>query len=69
LPPDRCPLNPLCRVVANTIIAGQRAPIAISPPDSRLLLADSGLTKLRDNLAKYNPGQETVDKIVSALEP
>src|SRR3954453_17588369 len=27
------------------------------------------LTKLRDNLAKYNPGQTTVDKIVSALEP
>jgi DNA uptake protein ComE-like DNA-binding protein len=30
---------------------------------------DPNLTKLRDNLAKYNPGQETVDKIVSALEP
>jgi len=27
------------------------------------------MTKLRDNLAKYNPGQETVDKIVSALTP
>jgi hypothetical protein len=30
---------------------------------------DPNLTKLRDNLAKYNPGQETVDKIVSALTP
>ena len=30
---------------------------------------DSNLTKLRENLAKYNPGQETVDKIVSALTP
>jgi competence protein ComEA len=30
---------------------------------------DSNLTKLRDNLAKYNPGQETTDKIVSALTP
>jgi hypothetical protein len=30
---------------------------------------DPDLTKLRDNLAKYNPGQETVDKIVSALTP
>ena len=30
---------------------------------------DPDLTKLRDNLAKYNPGQETVDKIVSALQP
>ena len=30
---------------------------------------DPNLTKLRDNLAKYNPGQETVDKIVSALQP
>jgi len=28
---------------------------------------DPNLTKLRDNLAKYNPGQETTDKIVSAL--
>jgi hypothetical protein len=33
------------------------------PPD------DPNLTKLRDNLAKYNPGQTTVDKIVSALTP
>ena len=30
---------------------------------------DPNLTKLRDNLAKYNPGQETVDNIVSALTP
>jgi hypothetical protein len=30
---------------------------------------DANLTKLRDNLAKYNPGQATVDKIVSALTP
>lgn len=30
---------------------------------------DPNLGKLRDNLAKYNPGQETVDKIVSALTP
>ncbi|RDH79445.1 hypothetical protein DVS77_04215 [Mycolicibacterium moriokaense] len=30
---------------------------------------DPNLTKLRDNLAKYNPGEETVDKIVSALTP
>jgi hypothetical protein len=30
---------------------------------------DPNLQKLRDNLAKYNPGQETVDKIVSALKP
>lgn len=30
---------------------------------------DPNLTKLRDNLAKYNPGAETVDKIVSALTP
>ena len=28
---------------------------------------DPNLAKLRDNLAKYNPGQETTDKIVSAL--
>ena len=27
-------------------------------------LAIQDLTKLRDNLAKYNPGQETVDKIL-----
>jgi Flp pilus assembly protein TadD len=33
------------------------------PPD------DANLTKLRENLAKYNPGQETTDKIVSALTP
>jgi DNA uptake protein ComE-like DNA-binding protein len=30
---------------------------------------DTNLTKLRQNLAKYNPGQETTDKIVSALTP
>jgi hypothetical protein len=30
---------------------------------------DPKLTKLRENLAKYNPGEETVDKIVSALTP
>jgi len=30
---------------------------------------DPDLTKLRQNLAKYNPGQETTDKIVSALTP
>jgi hypothetical protein len=30
---------------------------------------DPNLTKLRTNIAKYNPGQETTDKIVSALTP
>jgi hypothetical protein len=30
---------------------------------------DPELTTLRDNLAKYNPGQETIDGIVSALTP
>ncbi|GAA4226889.1 pectin methylesterase-like acyl-CoA thioesterase [Streptosporangium album] len=30
---------------------------------------DSNLTSLRQNLAKYNPGEETVNKIVSALTP
>jgi hypothetical protein len=30
---------------------------------------DPNLSKLRENLAKYNPGQETTDKIVSALTP
>ncbi|MFD1540941.1 hypothetical protein [Nonomuraea guangzhouensis] len=30
---------------------------------------DTDLTSLRQNLAKYNPGQDTVDKIVSALTP
>ncbi len=30
---------------------------------------DSDLAKLRQNLAKYNPGQPTVDKIVSTLRP
>jgi hypothetical protein len=30
---------------------------------------DPNLSKLRDNLAKYNPGQGTTDKIVSALTP
>ncbi len=30
---------------------------------------DPNLTSLRDNLAKYNPGEETVNKIVSALTP
>jgi hypothetical protein len=30
---------------------------------------DPNLGKLREELAKYNPGQETTDKIVSVLEP
>ena len=30
---------------------------------------DPNLSKLRENLAKYNPGQETTDKIVSTLTP
>lgn len=30
---------------------------------------DPNLQKLRDNLAKYNPGEENVNKIVSALTP
>jgi hypothetical protein len=30
---------------------------------------DPDLAKLRQNLAKYNPGEETTDKIVSALTP
>lgn len=30
---------------------------------------DPDLGRLREKLAKYNPGQETTDKIVSALEP
>ena len=30
---------------------------------------DPDLGKLRQNLAKYNPGQATTDKIVSALRP
>jgi len=30
---------------------------------------DPNLSKLRENLAKYNPGQDTTDKIVSVLTP
>ena len=30
---------------------------------------DPNLGKLREELAKYNPGQETTDKIVSVLTP
>ncbi|MEV0146800.1 MULTISPECIES: hypothetical protein [unclassified Nonomuraea] len=30
---------------------------------------DADLTSLRRNLAKYNPGEDTVNKIVSALTP
>jgi DNA uptake protein ComE-like DNA-binding protein len=30
---------------------------------------DPNLTTLRDDLAKYNPGQETTDKIISTLTP
>jgi hypothetical protein len=32
-------------------------------------LDDLTLAKLRQNLAKYNPGQQILDKIVSALQP
>ena len=32
-------------------------------------ISDLGLSKLRQNLAKYNPAQQTVDQIVSALQP
>ena len=31
--------------------------------------SDPTLAKLRQNLAKYNPGQATVDKIISVLKP
>lgn len=31
--------------------------------------SDANLTKLRQNLAKYNPGEDTVNKIVSTLQP
>jgi hypothetical protein len=30
---------------------------------------DPGLTKLRDNLLKYNPSQQTLNQILSALAP
>jgi hypothetical protein len=30
---------------------------------------DVNLTKLQQNLAKYNPGQQTLEKILSALQP
>lgn len=30
---------------------------------------DPNLSRLREKLAKYNPGQDTTDKIVSALTP
>jgi hypothetical protein len=30
---------------------------------------DVNLAKLRQNLAKYNPGQQTLEKILSALQP
>jgi hypothetical protein len=30
---------------------------------------DPNLTKLRQSLAKYNPGEDTIEKIVSALTP
>ncbi|MFF0310999.1 hypothetical protein ACFYSC_26520 [Streptosporangium sp. NPDC004379] len=30
---------------------------------------DRNFTKLREELAKYNPGQETIDKIISVLQP
>jgi hypothetical protein len=32
-------------------------------------LDDLTLAKLRQNLAKYNPSQQTLDKIVAALQP
>jgi hypothetical protein len=47
----------------------------LSPPTIRWTSSrpypadDPNLTKLRENLAKYNPGQETTDLIVSALTP
>lgn len=30
---------------------------------------DVNMAKLRQNLAKYNPGQQTLEKILSALQP
>ena len=30
---------------------------------------DPDLTQLQDELQKYNPGQETIDQIVSVLQP
>ena len=31
--------------------------------------SDTNLAKLRQNLAKYNPGNDTVNKIIGALQP
>jgi hypothetical protein len=31
--------------------------------------SDTNLAKLRQNLAKYNPGEDTINKIVSVLQP
>jgi hypothetical protein len=30
---------------------------------------DANFTKLRQSLAKYNPGEDTVNKVVGALKP
>lgn len=76
------PADPAAKVSANTASEGDIAAAlkaaGVSNPDRwaeevveyRPYPADDpNLGKLRDNLAKYNPGQETVDKIVSALTP
>jgi ABC-type Fe3+-hydroxamate transport system substrate-binding protein len=76
------PAQPAAKVSANTAsetdIEGALAAAGVTNParwaaevvEYRPYPADDlNLTKLRHNLAKYNPGQETVDKIVSALTP
>lgn len=81
-PATAAPAAPAAKVSANTAseddIAAALKTAGVSNParwaeevvEYRPYPADDpNLGKLRDNLAKYNPGQETVDKIVSALTP
>ncbi|OBC00851.1 hypothetical protein A5784_19135 [Mycobacterium sp. 852013-50091_SCH5140682] len=81
-PATAAPADPAAKVSANTAseddIAAALKAAGVSNParwaeevvEYRPYPADDpNLGKLRDNLAKYNPGQETVDKIVSALTP
>src|SRR4051794_14741960 len=42
-PPDRCPPDPDDVGLSNHIIPGHRTPIAISPRQASVLIADSGL--------------------------
>jgi len=61
---DLTPVDLMARLREGKVYVREQAQRAL-----RHYFSPGNLTALRDKLVKYNPGQETTDKIVSALTP